>query len=740
MELNKNIKQELEETLIIENKYLKESRINKKNKHINQIKKINNLTPKTVDNISNKFKKKSIKKVKPNLVQPNIIKPKFKNQLQIMFSNLCKVMKQEGFFIETNKNYDNIIVLKDYNVQINGFKNHKHQLSVRAEIGIWNEFKQLVSLKPNDFSNIKQEFLKWVQPIINKYNINTEVQKTYNEFFSLENIDKRVLNFFPKLDNQLIQSWKKPNKQPHGFIHKGKQIFYLWLQEYQEVQYIEQIETELNLKSYEQTFPLARALNRKFSIFIGPTNSGKTYQALNELAKGETGTYLAPLRLMAAEGQEALFERGVITNLITGEEQQLIENATHTSSTVEMCNLNKIIDVAVIDEIQMISDPFRGWAWSQALIGVSARHVILVGSEESLPFIIPVIEQLGEDYEITNFERKTPLNTREPLWRLQDLKPGDCIVVFSRKNALEMKNNIEGYDKKCSVIYGNLSPDVRRQEANKFKTGENPILVATDAIGMGLNLPIQRLFFSAMEKFDGIETRNLTISEIKQIAGRAGRYGFSKSGEVGILFDKSREHKNLLEKAIHLGYEKATDTRIPIAPNLEQIKTICSILKKEDLYSALLFFKEKLIRHHEYYKTANLENMIEIASLLRSKNLDINTMFTYSCVPIDLNSDYNLKKFYNWVNNHIKDIPNLAPPLPEVLFLQTTDSYSLYEAENYVKLCMCYRWLYYKYPEIYIESEISHENSYKANHYIEQSLNKNIIVKKIKNDKFKKRF
>lgn len=684
-------------------------------------------------NTKNENQKK--KKHKPKLVTSEI-KPKLKNQLQMMYNNLSKVMKKEGYFIETTQSYEQIFVLKDYNLHISGLKDKRHQLSVRAVVGQWKEFKSIVSAYPNDFSIVKQGFTIWVNDALNNYNAQEEVQNSFDKFMSIENLDKRVSKFLPNLENKIIQAWKKPTKQPKGFLHKANQIYDLWLEEAQEIHHIEQIENELNLQSYEQTFAVARSLNRKFSIFIGPTNSGKTFAALNELAEGDTGAYLAPLRLMAAEGQDALADRGIIANLITGEEKRLIPGATHTSSTIEMCQLSKVIDVAVIDEIQMISDPSRGWAWSQAMIGVSARHVVLVGSEEALPFIIPVLDELGEEYEIKNFERKTPLHTRDPLWRLQDLREGDCVVVFSRKSALEMKNAIEGHNKKCSVIYGNLSPEVRRAEAAKFKSGENPILVATDAIGMGLNLPIQRLFFSTMEKFDGTDTRQLTISEIKQIAGRSGRFGFATSGDVGILFDNSRESKELLERAIHLGYEKATDTRIPIAPNLEQIKTICSVIGKEDLYSALIFFKEKLIRNHDYYKTANLESMIEIASLLKSKKLDLATGFNYACVPIDLNSDAHVKHFYRWINNHIHGNTNLAPALPDVLEYQKTDSYSLYEAENYVKLCMSYRWLHYKYPEVYEEADVVAANAQKANHYIEKALNRHIVISK--NPKWKR--
>jgi ATP-dependent RNA helicase SUPV3L1/SUV3 len=664
---------------------------------------------------------------KNNISQPNAMPPKTKSHIHLMFQNLIKTYKRDAIFFDMPKSYDSIAIMKDFNVTTKIGKTNAN-LTVRAVIGEYSNLKNIVNNHGTDFSLLKEDFQKWLTNSLNTYDAKSDLNTTLEQLFAEYYEDPRLLKFLPSLEDKIIQALRKPTKQPQGFSHRINQIDRHWAEEAKEIIHIETIENELRFSSYEDSFPIARAMNRKFSIFIGPTNSGKTYASLNELSNVSKGIYLGPLRLMAHEGRDSLLERGIIANLITGEERIEIEGATHVSSTIEMCNMNRRIDVAVIDEIQMISDDSRGWAWSQALIGVPAKHVILVGSEESLPFIIPVIENLGEQYEIKRFERKSPLDVKNPMWRLKDLTEGDCVVVFSRKSALEMKNSIEAEGKKCSVIYGNLSPEVRKAEAAKFKSGENPILVATDAIGMGLNLPINRLFFSTMEKYDGIETRLLTISEIKQIAGRAGRFGLSTHGEVGILFSDNNEWKTLLHKAIYSGYEDANDIRIPIAPNLKQIQTICDTLGKQDLYSALIFFKEKMIRDHKLYKTANLDTMIEIASLIKNKNLDLATGLNYACVPIDISNETNFKTFFKWINNHIDNIENIAPALPNVITDKRNDSYSLYEAENYVKLCMAYRWLHYKYPEIYneIDSIISQVKT--TNNYIEYALHKHIVI------------
>lgn len=710
---------------------IKTTTTDKKSPHSNK-ESMKNLTGSHSKNHSSKHHSKKT----PALLQTNhISSPKLKGNLQLMFQNLSKHYKKENLFLDSSLGYENIIVMKDFNVQTT-IGTIKTNLSIRAVVGHYVDFKNVIIEHTTHFSPLKQHFSQWLQDSLNKFDAKTQLDDKLNSIFSLYQQDPRVAKFIPSLQGKLLQALKKPTKQNHGFMKKIEQIEHNWALEAKEIVHIEAIEEQLRFSSYEESFPLARSMKRKFSIFIGPTNSGKTYGALNELAQARSGVYLGPLRLMAHEGRESLFERGVIANLITGEERIEMLGATHVSSTVEMCNMSRMIDVAVIDEIQMIADESRGWAWSQALVGVPARHVMLVGSEEALPYILPVIKSLGEEYEIHRFERKTPLNMRDSLNKFKDLKANDCVVVFSRKNALEMKNAIESSGKKCSVIYGNLSPEVRRSEAAKFKSGENPILIATDAIGMGLNLPINRLFFSTMEKFDGEQTRLLHIGEIKQIAGRAGRYGFAEHGEVGILFDNSSEWRTLLHKAIYAGYEQAVDHRISIAPNLKQIQTICDTLGKQDLYSALIFFKEKMIRDHALYKTANLDSMIEIASLIKTKDLDLETGLNYACVPIDSGNDEHISHFFKWINNHIHTRENKCPVLPDVITDKKNDSYSLYEAENYVKLCMAYRWLHYKYPETYLDIDLVTEQAKTANTYIEHALHRHIVISK--NPKWKR--
>jgi len=288
------------------------------------------------------------------------------------------------------------------------------------------------------------------------------------------------------------------------------------------------------IRDFKSLFPLARVLKREIIFHVGPTNSGKTYQALQHLQKADTGYYLAPLRLLALEGYENLKAQNIPVSLITGEEEIVDEESTHISSTIEMMNASVEVDVAVIDEIQMIDDRDRGWAWANALIGVPAKKVILTGSINALYAVTELCEYLNEPLEVIHFERKNELKLLKEPTAIRQIERGTAIVAFSRRDVLGLRQQLSGrYE--VSVVYGNLSPEVRREEARRFREGESAILVATDAIAMGLNLPIKTLLFSKDNKFDGLRRRELLPTEVAQISGRAGRYGIEEVGYIGAL-------------------------------------------------------------------------------------------------------------------------------------------------------------------------------------------------------------
>ncbi len=163
------------------------------------------------------------------------------------------------------------------------------------------------------------------------------------------------------------------------------------------------------LDSQFQQYTLARTLNRRHHFYVGPTNSGKTFQALNSLIAAPSGIYLAPLRLLAMEVRDKLMQAGIACNLITGEERELVEGAKHCASTIEMMNPSIPVNVAVIDEIQMLQDRDRGSAWTAALVGVPARQVFVCGSNAVTNLCMSVLDALNETFEISYCERMTPL-------------------------------------------------------------------------------------------------------------------------------------------------------------------------------------------------------------------------------------------------------------------------------------------------------------------------------------------
>ncbi|OBT78170.1 hypothetical protein VF21_02661 [Pseudogymnoascus sp. 05NY08] len=278
-------------------------------------------------------------------------------------------------------------------------------------------------------------------------------------------------------------------------------------------------------------FPATRALQRKVHLHVGPTNSGKTYHALQRLEQAESGLYAGPLRLLAHEVYSRLNAKGKPCSLITGEERRFPEGPapTMSSCTVEMVPLNTEVEVAVIDEIQMISDGFRGWAWTQAFLGVRAREIHICGELRTIPLIQNLCKLMGDELTVHRYERLTPLECmgKSLNGKLDKLKKGDCIILFSRVAIHAMKKEVErATGKRCAVVYGSLPPETRAQQAALFNDPDNEYdyLVASDAVGMGLNLAIRRVIFESLSKFDGKSHRNIPISEIKQIAGRAGRY------------------------------------------------------------------------------------------------------------------------------------------------------------------------------------------------------------------------
>lgn len=273
----------------------------------------------------------------------------------------------------------------------------------------------------------------------------------------------------------------------------------------------------------------------KYVLHIGETNSGKTHQALKKMKGAESGLYLAPLRLLALEIYDRLNADGIPCSLKTGEEEKLVEEANHFSSTVEMFREKDFYEVIVIDEAQMLADRDRGFSWFQAIMKANANEVHIIGSRNIKSMLYDMLD--GAEIELHEYRRKTPLEVEPGEFTLKQTRKGDAIVCFSRRKVLETASLLQRNGLRVSMIYGSMPPENRKRQIQLFNRGETSVVVSTDAIGMGLNLPIQRIVLLENEKFDGTRRRRLTSQEVKQIAGRAGRKGIYDTGKVAFASD-----------------------------------------------------------------------------------------------------------------------------------------------------------------------------------------------------------
>ncbi|WP_280109832.1 helicase-related protein, partial [Azospirillum sp. B506] len=257
------------------------------------------------------------------------------------------------------------------------------------------------------------------------------------------------------------------------------------------------VDRHFDFSRFERLFPVARGMSRRLVLVIGPTNSGKTHRAISALREARDGVYLAPLRLLALEVMERLNAEGTPTTLITGEEEIRTPGARHTASTIEVMDPDRPVEVAVIDEIQMLADPARGWAWTAALMGVPAETVYILGAPEVRQLVERAAAHLGEPLEVVELDRKTPLSMLDRRLEWAEVERGDALIAFSRREVHSVRDTLLAQGLSVAAIYGALAPAVRRREAARFLSGEADVVVATDAIGMGLNLPCRRVLFTA---------------------------------------------------------------------------------------------------------------------------------------------------------------------------------------------------------------------------------------------------
>ncbi len=434
----------------------------------------------------------------------------------------------------------------------------------------------------------------------------------------------------------------------------------------------------------------AREIKRKIIYHMGPTNSGKTYHAIESLSKAKRGCYLAPLRLLAAELYDTLNEKGCTTTLLTGEEVIERDGATHFSSTIEMAKFGEFFDCCVIDEIQMITDKQRGWAWTRALVNIFADEIHICGDASALDLVRVITELCGDELEIKEYSRMTELAVMKNPITLADMQKNDALIVFSRKNALRYKRDLEKLDFKVSIVYGRLSPEVRREQARKFDHGETDIMVATDAIAMGMNLPIKRIVFSTITKFFNAQEHQITNSEIKQIAGRAGRFKRFPKGMVTCL-RKVEDGIPSIKEAIDVTLDQSEQCMV--GPDLDIFRQVNDALEKNSLPKLRLSEFLRLFNTMTFKKPfycVDLKEMIELTEMVEeadpNDNLSDSEIFGYSCAPVNLGLIEHVQYFMWILNKYVA-----AEPIPNELI--DYQSHDIDYLETSIKCVELYQWL-----------------------------------------------
>lgn len=394
-------------------------------------------------------------------------------------------------------------------------------------------------------------------------------------------------------------------------------------------------------------FPATRTMHRTVHMHVGPTNSGKTYHALKALESAKSGVYSGPLRLLAVEVYERMLSKGRPCALVTGEEVRLPEDQDnyYVSSTVEMIPLNQRFDVAVIDEIQMISDKSRGFGWVSAVLGVQAKEVHLCGEERTVELIRKMLATTGDELIVHRYSRLTPLKTAQVALggSMNRVEKGDALVAFKRSTLISQRAMIEkATGRRCAIVYGTMPPEVRRQQAKLFNEPDNDydFLVASDAIGMGLNLAIKRVIFQKTEKFDGGATRQLYPHEVKQIAGRAGRYRTSLPGATapqencGWVTTLYVENLKTLKQLLNAPVEPITKAYVD-AP-VSVVERFASFYPPGTPLSFLLLQIQSLARLSPLYELNVGHEQLRIANILQDIPLSTADRMTFCYIPASL--------------------------------------------------------------------------------------------------------
>jgi ATP-dependent RNA helicase SUPV3L1/SUV3 len=355
--------------------------------------------------------------------------------------------------------------------------------------------------------------------------------------------------------------------------------------------------------------------SNKIIALLGPTNTGKTHIAIEKMLEYETGIFGLPLRLLAREVYDKCVDKVGVEKvaLITGEEKIIPSAACYFVCTVESMPKDKEVEFIAVDEIQMSADRERGHIFTQRMLEArGTKLTMFLGSQVMAKIINDLIQ--GVEFEKKDRYSKLSYSGIKKISRL-DRKV--AIIAFSIEEVYAIAELVRRQKGGAAVIMGSLSPKTRNSQVGLYQSGDVDYLIATDAIGMGLNMDINEIYFSNLKKFDGKKTRRLNLIEMSQIAGRAGRYkndgGFGTTGDSETLnsdeIEKIEKHQLPDTKMIYWRNSQL-DFGSPekLITSLEQKPNQKNLLRANDSLdeSVLRFFLKKGANNIIYHKNLDL--------------------------------------------------------------------------------------------------------------------------------------
>ncbi len=446
---------------------------------------------------------------------------------------------------------------------------------------------------------------------------------------------------------------------------------------------------------------------------LGPTNTGKTHTAFDKLFSYSSGIFGFPLRLLARENYDKAVKRVGLSNvaLITGEEKIIPKEAKYFFCTVESMPNEIATDCVIVDEIQLAADYERGHIFTDRILNLRGNfQTILLGSlniENILKKIFPkiVIEKKSR------FSRLTFLRKQN----FSKLEPRSAIIAFNINKVYEIAENIKTYKGGTAVVLGSLSPRTRNAQVEVYENKNVDYLVATDAIGMGLNLNINHVSFSSLEKFDGRYNRNLAPNELGQIAGRAGRY--KKDGTFSYTKEAGNLDPLIIQQIENHNFEKIQKIYWRNS-NLDfsSIENLLSSLKKYPIHNYFIHKKNAL----DEINLRNLINDKEIKIFLTS-NVNIKLLWDVCQIPdfeklfndnyllllkdiylILINNNYKIPE--EWIEQKVSRLDNFGGGIPELSIKISQIRTWTYVSNNHDWLQNTYYW---KEKTQQIENELS---------------------------------